>query len=67
MGALRSPTGIVGPAHAALSSASFVREGQPATAEIEAFTFTRHGTIADTVVIVSGAAVADEKLLEYFL
>lgn len=40
----------------------FVREGQPATVKIEAFPFTRYGTVAGTVVNVSRDAVADDKL-----
>jgi hemolysin D len=40
----------------------FVRAGQPATIKVEAFPFTRYGTIAGEVVNVSRDAVADEKL-----
>jgi len=40
----------------------FVREGQQATLKIEAFPFTRYGTIAGSVVNVSRDAIADEKL-----
>jgi len=40
----------------------FVREGQRASVKIEAFPFTRYGTVPGTVVSLSRDAVADRKL-----
>lgn len=45
----------------------FVREGQPATVKLEAFPFTRYGTVEGKVVTVSRDAVADEKLGLYYV
>lgn len=44
----------------------FVRTGQPVTVKIEAFPFTRYGTIEGTVTSVSNDAIADEKLGLYY-
>lgn len=40
----------------------FVREGQPAAVKIEAFPFTRFGSVPGTVVSISRDAVPDPKL-----
>eukprot|EP01037_Dinobryon_pediforme_P004514 gene4514-4559_t len=40
----------------------FVHEGQPATVKIDAFPFTRYGTVPGTVVSLSHDAVPDQKL-----
>lgn len=42
--------------------AGFVHEGQPVTVKIEAFPFTRYGSIPGTVVSISRDAVPDPKL-----
>lgn len=42
--------------------AGFVREGQPATVKIDAFPFTRYGTVPGRVVSISRDAVPDPKL-----
>jgi hemolysin D len=40
----------------------FVREGQPAAVKLEAFPFTRYGTVAGRLRSISRDAVADRKL-----
>ena len=40
----------------------FVSEGQQATVKVDAFPFTRYGTIAADIVTISDDAVTDEKL-----
>ncbi|MBX3539972.1 MAG: HlyD family type I secretion periplasmic adaptor subunit [Chelatococcus sp.] len=40
----------------------FVREGQVATVKLEAFSFTRYGTIPGSVASVSRDAISDERL-----
>ena len=40
----------------------FVREGQPAAVKVEAFPFTRYGTVPGTVVSLSRDAVPDPRL-----
>lgn len=42
--------------------AGFVREGQRVAVKLEAFPFTRYGTIPGTIESVSSDAVEDEKL-----
>lgn len=42
--------------------AGFVRAGQPVAVKLEAFPFTRYGTIPGTIESVSSDAVEDEKL-----
>lgn len=42
--------------------AGFVREGQPVTVKLEAFPFTRYGTVPGRLVRISRDAVQDEKL-----
>lgn len=41
--------------------AGFVRVGEPVTIKLEAFPFTRHGTIAGPVESISSDAVPDDK------
>jgi hemolysin D len=42
--------------------AGFVRAGQPVTIKLEAFPFTRYGTLAGRLVWISRDAIQDEKL-----
>jgi hemolysin D len=42
--------------------AGFVDEGQPVAVKLEAFPYTRHGTIAGTIESIGSDAVEDEKL-----
>ena len=49
-------------AHVLNKDVGFVREGQAATVKIDAFPFTRYGTVPGTVVSLSRDAVPDEKL-----
>lgn len=42
--------------------AGFVREGQPVAVKLEAFPFTRHGTVPGTIESIGSDAVDDEKL-----
>lgn len=42
--------------------AGFVREGQPVAVKLEAFPFTRHGTIAGVIENLGSDSVDDEKL-----
>lgn len=42
--------------------AGFVHEGQPAAVKVEAFPFTRYGSVPGTVVSISRDAVPDPKL-----
>ena len=54
--------GIELEAHVLNKDAGFVREGQGAVIKLDAFPFTRYGTIAGTVVSLSRDAVPDPKL-----
>ena len=54
--------GIELEAHVLNKDAGFVREGQGAVVKLDAFPFTRYGTITGTVVSLSRDAVPDPKL-----
>ncbi len=49
-------------AHVLNKDIGFVREGQPAAVKLDAFPFTRYGTVRGTVVSLSRDAVPDPKL-----
>jgi hemolysin D len=61
---------VIVPAHGAIEveaqvlnkDIGFVREGQPSAVKLEAFPFTRYGTVPGTVVSINRDAVTDPKL-----
>lgn len=54
--------GVVVEARLLNRDAGFVRRGQAAAVKLEAYPFTRYGTVPGTITSISRDAVADEKL-----